>query len=84
MNFEKYEVVDIHEMLELEAKSFLKNAILETIEMKVYKLVVIHGYHGGQVLLKMVRNKLKSKYIREKQFSSNPGVTILWLRNNKI
>ena len=70
--------IDIHNMHREEAKKFLEH-YLSTVNGSIKEVVVIHGYTSGTVLQQMVRNSLKSKRIRQKVLSLNPGVTILLL-----
>ncbi len=79
----RYKTLDIHGMLELEAKQVLEDFIKECLNNNYYKIIVIHGYKKGQVLKNMIWNKLESKYILEKKITLNPGETMLWLKKTK-
>lgn len=72
--------VDIHGMTELEALKFLERTIASTSE-QVKEICVIHGYHSGNSLKEMVRNrnKLRSKRIKRRKMTMNQGETILEL-----
>lgn len=70
--------IDIHSMHREEAKKFLEH-YLSTVNGSIKEVVVIHGYASGTVLQQMVRKNLKSKRIKQKILSMNPGVTILLL-----
>lgn len=48
--------VNLHGLKEFEARAKL-NETLDKLTDDVKILKVIHGFHGGQVLLKMVRNE---------------------------
>ena len=53
---------------------------LSTVDQKVQEVVVIHGYHKGQVLKNMVRTRLKHPRIASKLVSLNEGQTRLILK----
>lgn len=67
--------IDIHGMTVPMAKQRLQ-AIIKTAPSNC-EITVIHGYHGGQALQKMVRNELKSPRIKRRFLSMNSGETIL-------
>lgn len=72
--------LDIHGMTKYQAKvsidSRLKQATLD-----IYILRVVHGYHSGTELRDMVRKEYKSHpKVKRVQYSMNPGVTELILR----
>lgn len=71
---------DIHGMTKVQAKTYLDNQ-LKSLKSSVYRVRVIHGYHGGTELRYMVREEYRyhSKVIRIEQ-GMNPGETILILR----
>jgi len=71
--------VDIHGMLELEAKKHLERYIVK-LPKGNHEVVVVHGYRGGQTLKNMVRTKIKSKRIIRIRASLNPGETIIDLK----
>jgi DNA-nicking Smr family endonuclease len=71
--------VDIHGMRASEAKRQLE-LLLARAGANIREIVVIHGYHGGQVLRDMVRNDLKHPRIRQKMVSLNGGQTTLVLK----
>ena len=71
--------VDIHGMTTEQARRELEQ-FLSRISGNVTELVVIHGYNGGQALLKMVRTKLKHPRIGSKLLTLNSGQTRLILK----
>lgn len=73
---------DIHGMRAAEAKKQLE-LLLSRADKNIREIVVIHGYHGGQVLQDMVRVQLKHPRIKQKQLSLNSGQTILLLNDKK-
>ncbi|MBU1019733.1 MAG: Smr/MutS family protein [Firmicutes bacterium] len=72
--------IDIHGMTEEMAIKALQKFIVSCGD-DVEEIVVIHGYHSGNVLKDMVLNpnKLRSKRIRRRKFTMNQGETILEL-----
>ena len=74
MYYENIEI-DIHGMTEVEALVYLKNAI-DGLEDKVTEVSVVHGYRGGDVLQKMVRNKFTHPRVVRKIRTFNPGETV--------
>ena len=57
--------LDIHGMYEDDAKREIER-YLSTVDQKVQEVIVIHGYHKGQVLKNMVRTRLKHPRIASK------------------
>ena len=70
--------VDIHGMRAQEAKRQLE-LLLSRADDSVHEIVVIHGYHGRQVLANMVRSELRHPRIKQKMRSLNSGQTSLVL-----
>lgn len=72
--------IDIHGMTKMQAKTYLDNQ-LKGLKSSVYRVRIIHGYHGGTELREMVRQDYlyHAKVIRIEQ-GTNPGETILILR----
>lgn len=72
--------IDIHGYVEYDALKILEKFIASQ-SSEVTEIVVIHGFHKGNVLQEMVRdkNKLRSKRIYRRKVSSNQGETILEL-----
>ena len=71
--------LDIHGMYEDDAKREIER-YLSTVDQKVQEVIVIHGYHKGQVLKNMVRTRLKHPRIASKFVSLNEGQTRLILK----
>jgi len=71
--------VDIHRMTHDQAKRYLE-LFLNRVNGSVKEVAVIHGYSGGTVLLNMVRKGLRHPKIQGKIPSTNPGITILYLK----
>lgn len=70
-------ILDLHEMPLWEAELVLEDA-LEQAGEDIKEIEVIHGYHKGQVLQKMVR-EFKHKRIKGKHIGMNNGMTVLLL-----
>ena len=72
--------VDIHGYTEQDAIKLLERFIVKC-DSSIKQILVIHGYHSGNVLKDMVRNsnKLRSKRIRRRKPTMNQGETILEL-----
>jgi DNA-nicking Smr family endonuclease len=72
--------IDIHGQTEYDAIKILEKFIVNC-DSSVKQILVIHGYHGGNVLKNMVRspNKLRSKRINRRRPTMNQGETILEL-----
>ena len=72
--------INIHGYTEYDAIKILEKFIV-SVDQSEKQILVIHGYHGGNVLKEMVRNsnKLRSKRIRRRRPTMNQGETILEL-----
>ena len=72
--------INIHGLTEQVAIKTLEKYIV-ACDKSVSEIVVVHGYHSGNVLKDMVRNsnKLRSKRIRRRRVTMNQGETILEL-----
>lgn len=70
--------VDIHKMDVWQAMNYLERLVTWT-PSNIKEIVVIHGYHSGTTLLKMVRHEFKHKRIQRKFLSLNQGRTSLIL-----
>ena len=72
--------IDIHGLTEQEAIKALERFIV-SCDKSVKEIIVIHGYHSGNILKNMVRSsiKLRSKRIKRRKHSMNQGETILEL-----
>lgn len=75
----KYKVVDLHMLTKEDAKIELLNAINST-DIDVKCLVIVHGYHGGTVIKNLVRKEFESNSIEEK-INLDAGRTIYKLKN---
>lgn len=75
----KYKVVDLHRFTKEEAKIELLNAI-NSSDIDIKCLVVVHGYHGGTIIKNLVRKEFESEFVLEK-FNLDAGRTIYKLRN---
>ena len=65
----------------IEAKKKLEKDIVKYYNLGYKELVIIHGYNGGQVLKKMVKNDIRSKKIEKRTESyTNKGITVLHLK----
>lgn len=72
--------IDIHGMTKYQAKILLESR-LKRAGGSIYRLRVIHGYHGGTELRDLVRNELgKHPKVRRVEVGLNPGETDLILR----
>ena len=74
--------VDIHGMTAYEAKSYIDKILLK-VDGSVYRIRVIHGYHGGTSLKSMLIEEYsfeRSKKVKKIQGGNNPGITELVLR----
>ena len=72
--------LDLHGLTELDALKTLERFIARAPK-DCEQIIVIHGYYGGDALMKMVRdpNKLRSKRILRRKLTKNPGETVLIL-----
>ncbi|MGM9522662.1 MAG: Smr/MutS family protein [Oscillospiraceae bacterium] len=72
--------LDIHGMTRRQAKVFLESRI-KRAGRDVYRIRVIHGYHGGTELRDMVRKELShDQKVLRVEAGLNPGETDLVLR----
>ena len=72
--------IDIHNMTKVQAITAV-DAQLRRADASVYRLRVIHGYHGGTVLRDAVRAHCKKHpKVRRIELGLNPGETDLILR----
>ena len=70
--------IDLHDMELLEATYHLEK-LFETLPQDIKEVIVIHGYHKGQVLLNMVRKDFKHPRIKKKVIPLNKGITLLYV-----
>ena len=73
--------MDIHSYTLEEAIITIQNT-LDILEYGIRVIVVIHGYSTGSILLKGIRNDLKHNRIEKIVPSLNPGVTLIYLKEN--
>lgn len=75
------ETLDIHGLLEVEAKNVIERTI-KALPKEVTELVVIHGYRNGDALKNLVQSphKLRSKRIVRRRYTMNKGETILVIK----
>ena len=72
--------LDIHGMNKYQAKIFIESR-LKKVDKSVYRLRVIHGYHGGTELRDMVRKEIgQNKKVLRVEMGLNQGETDLVLR----
>ncbi len=74
------ETLDIHGMSEYDAIKTIEQTIA-ALPDDIKELEIIHGYSRGNVLKDMVANprKVRSKRIKRRKYSKNPGSTVLEL-----
>ena len=71
---------DVHNMTKVQAVTAI-DAMLRRADAGVYRIRVIHGYHGGTVLRDAVRARYaKHPKVRRIELGLNPGETDLILR----
>ncbi|HKM03771.1 MAG TPA: Smr/MutS family protein [Lachnospiraceae bacterium] len=72
--------LDVHGMTKMQAQTYLDHQ-LKGLKSSVYRVRIIHGFHGGTQLREMIRQEYlyHSKVIRIEQ-GTNPGETIFILR----
>ena len=72
--------LDIHGMTQVQAKTAI-DAKLRRAGSGVYRLRIIHGYHGGTVLRDMVRREYGAHpRVKRVEGGFDPGITDLVLR----
>jgi DNA-nicking Smr family endonuclease len=71
--------VDIHQMYAPDAKRYLER-LLKSLGDEVVSVEIIHGYNSGSALQRTVRQEVRSKRIKRRCVSLNPGVTIYYLK----
>ncbi len=72
--------VDVHNMTKTQAIAAI-DAFLRRSNASVYRIRVIHGYHGGTVLRDAVRTHYRDHpKVRRIEIGLNPGETDLILR----
>ena len=72
--------LDVHNMTRVQAVTAI-DARLRRADGSVYRLRVIHGYHGGTALRDMVRKHYRAHpKVRRIELGMNPGETEFVLR----
>ena len=74
--------VDLHRMPLWEARLVLEDTVTQAPSY-VKEIVVIHGFHKGQVLMNMVRKEFKHKRVKGIHIGMNNGETVLLLYERK-
>ena len=75
-----FEEIDVHNMTRVQAVTAI-DAKLKRADSGVYRIRVIHGYHGGTVLRDAVRSRYaKHPKVKRIELGLNPGETVLILR----
>lgn len=78
--FSAFEKIDVHNMTREQAITAI-DAKLRRFDGSVYRLTVIHGYHGGTVLRDAVRKHyLSHPKVKRVEIGLNQGETDLVLR----
>ena len=75
--------IDIHGMTSIEAKRSIDD-VLRKANGSVYRIRVIHGYHGGTSLKSMLMEEYgfgRESKVKKVQGGNNPGITELVLRD---
>ena len=60
----KFKVVDLHTLTKEDARIELLNAI-NSADFDIQCLVIVHGYHGGTIIKKLVRKEFQSDFVSE-------------------
>ena len=72
--------IDVHGMTQYQAQVAI-NAQLRRANSGVYRLRIIHGYHGGTALRDMIRREYgKNTKVKRIEFGMNQGETDLVLK----
>ena len=75
-----FQEIDVHQMTKVQAIAAI-DARLRRADASVYRLRVIHGYHGGTVLRDAVREHYRGHpKVKRIELGLNPGETDLILR----
>ena len=75
-----FEELDIHSMNRAQAMAAI-DAKLRRAGGDVYRLRIVHGYHGGTALRDMVRSRYRGHpKVKRIELGLNPGETELVLR----
>ncbi|RDU23340.1 Smr/MutS family protein [Anaerosacchariphilus polymeriproducens] len=72
--------IDIHTMNQFQAKVMIDSS-LKKVRADIYRIRIVHGYHGGTVLRDMVRKVYKGHpKVKRIEVGINQGETDLILR----
>jgi DNA-nicking Smr family endonuclease len=72
--------LDIHGMTKYQAKTYIDSRLNKT-DAGIYRIRIIHGYHGGIELKSMVFQEYRNhKKVKRIEVGLNPGITELVLR----
>jgi len=75
-----FQEIDVHNMTSAQALAAI-DARLRRLNASVYRLRVIHGYHGGTAIRDAVRTRYrKHPKVKRIEIGLNPGETDLILR----
>ena len=75
-----FQEIDVHNLTRMQALAAI-DAVLRRANASVYRLKVIHGYHGGTVLRDAVRSRYREHpKVKRIEIGLNPGETDLILR----
>lgn len=72
-------VIDLHGMVVSEAEVLLEQQF-DYLPPSIKEVRVIHGFHGGNALLDLVRRKFKHRRIESRRIGLNKGVTLFILK----
>lgn len=74
--------IDVHGYSVAEAKAMITRA-LKNVNKNVRVIRIVHGYHNGQNIARMVRKNFRSHPKVERiELSMNPGITDLIIRRS--
>ena len=81
MNMDKPIIeIDIHGMNKVQAKTYI-DGVLKKAGKNVFRIEIIHGFHGGSSLRDMVRSTYKNNpKVKRIELGLNNGATTLILR----
>ena len=72
--------IDLHGMTESEAIKVIDQALAKA-SLSTYQIQLIHGFHRGTVLQKMIRDYYQyDKKVKRIIPGDNPGITVLVLK----
>ncbi len=72
--------IDIHGMNKVQAKTYI-DGVLKKAGKNVFRIEIIHGFHGGSSLRDMVRSTYKNNpKVKRIELGLNNGATTLILR----